>query len=106
MSATTQDEGRRYAAEDERSLDFVQRLIASSAIAAFIGSLAVALAAYLVLGGVHQLPRDSVIGLWVMTGVIGLVTAEAVLLFHQRRWYSPWLLLGLLPMAASAYWIF
>lgn len=105
MSTPVSEEARRYAAEDERSLDFVQRLIASSAIAAFIGSLAVVLAAYLALSGVHDLPRDSVIGLWVMTGVIGLVTAEAVLFFHRRHWYSPWLLVGLLPMAVSAFWI-
>jgi hypothetical protein len=54
---------------------------------------------------VHDLPRDSVIGLWVMTGVIGLVTAAAVLVLHRRHWYAPWVLLGLLPMLVSAYWI-
>jgi hypothetical protein len=106
VAAMTSDERARYAAAEEQSLDFVQRLIASSAIAAFIGSLAIVLAAYLAVSGVHDLPRDSVIGLWVMTGVIGLVTTETVLLFHRRRWYSPWLLVGLLPMAVSAYWIF
>jgi hypothetical protein len=99
------DEARRYAAEDERSLDFVQRLIASSAIGLFMGSLAAVLAAYLAVSGVHELPRDSVIGLWVMTGIIGLVTAAAVVVMHRRRWYSPFVLLGLLPMIASAYWI-
>ena len=45
------------------------------------------------------------IGLWVMTGVIGLVTAAAVLVLHRRHWYAPWVLLGLLPMLVSAYWI-
>ena len=94
-----------YAAAEERSLDFVQRLIASSAIGLFVGSLAVVLAAYLALDGVHSLPRDSVVGLWVMTGVIGVVTAAAVLVLHRRRWYSPLVLLGLLPMVCSAYWI-
>jgi len=102
----TTDEARRYAAEEERSLDFVQRLIASSAIGAFIGSLAIVLAAYLAVSGVHDLPRDSVIGLWVMVGVIGVVTVAAVVVFHRRHWYSPWVLLGLLPMAVSAFWIF
>lgn len=96
---------RDYAAAEEQSLDFVQRLIASSAIGIFVGSLAIVLAAYLAVSGVHDLPRDSVIGLWVMTGVIGVATAVAVLAFHRRRWYSPWVLLGLLPMAVSAYWI-
>ena len=99
------DEARRFATEEERSLDFVQRLIASSAIGAFIGSLAIVLAAYVAASGVHELPRDSVIGLWIMTGVIGLVTAAAVLVLHRRHSYSPFVLIGLLPMAASAYWI-
>jgi hypothetical protein len=99
------DEARRYAVEEERSLDFVQRLIASSAIGLFMGSLATVLAAYLAVSGVHELPRDSVIGLWVMTGIIGLVTAAAVVVMHRRHWYSPFVLLGLLPMIGSAYWI-
>ena len=72
----------------------------------FIGSLSVVLAAYLAARRRRQdLPRDSVIGLWVMTGVIGLVTAAAVLVLHRRPWYAPWVLLGLLPMLVSAYWI-
>lgn len=100
------DEARRYAVEEERSLDFVQRVIASSAIGLFIGSIAVVLAAYLAASGVHVLPRDSVVGLWVMTGVIGVVTAAAVLVLHRRRPYSPYVVLGLLPMVVSAYWIF
>ena len=95
----------KYAEDDARSLDFVQRLIASSAVGLFIGSLAVVLAVYLAAGGTQDLPRDSVIGLWVMTGVIGLVAAAAVLVLHRRRWYAPWVLLGLLPMLVSAYWI-
>jgi hypothetical protein len=104
MSVVAKD-ARTYAAEEERSLDFVQRLIASSAIGLFIGSLAVVLAAYLAVSGVHDLPRGDVLGLWVMTGVIGLVTAVTVLVLHRRAWYSPWTLLGLLPMLVSAYWI-
>jgi hypothetical protein len=104
IDARSRDQ-QEYAAADARSLDFVQRLIASSAIGLFIGSIAVVLAAYLVFSGVHELPRDSVIGLWVMTGVIGLVTAATVLVLHRRPVYSPWVLLGLLPLACSAYWI-
>ena len=95
----------KYAEDDARSLDFVQRLIASSAVGLFIGSLSVVLAAYLAAGGTQDLPRDSVVGLWVMTGVIGLVAAAAVLVLHRRPWYSPWVLLGLLPMLVSAYWV-
>ncbi len=90
------DQAKKYADDDARSLDFVQRLIASSAVGLFIGSLSVVLAAYLALGGADDLPRDS---------VIGLVTAAAVLVLHRRPWYAPWVLLGLLPMLVSAYWI-
>lgn len=105
MTVMMSEEARNHAADEEKSLDFVQRLIASSAIGLFIGSLSVVLAAYLAASGVHTLPREDVLGLWVMTGVIGLVTAAIVLAFHRRRWYSPWVLLGLLPMLVSAYWI-
>jgi len=101
----TLQKSEQYAEDERRSLDFVQRLIASSAIGLFNGSLAVVLAVYLAASGVHVLPRDDVIGLWVMTGVIGLVTAATVLVLHRRHWYAPWVLLGLLPMLVSAYWI-
>ena len=40
-----------------------------------------------------------------MTGVFGLVTAAAVLIVNRRRPYSPWVILGLLPMAISAFWV-
>lgn len=104
MTGPTKD-ARTYAADEQRSLDFVQRVIASSSVGLFVGSIAVVLAAYLALGGASALPRDSVIGLWVMTGVIGLLAMAGVLVLHRRRWYSPVVLVGLLPMAVSAYWI-
>ncbi len=50
--------------------------------------------------------RPRVIGLWVMTGVIGLVTAGAVLITDRKRPISPWLAVGLLPMAISGYFLF
>lgn len=103
MAAKAKDES--YAAADARSLDFVQRVIASSAIGLFVGSISVVLAAYLAASGVHELPRNDVLGLWVMTGVIGVITAITVVLLHRRPWHSPWVLLGLLPMIVSAYWI-
>jgi hypothetical protein len=40
-----------------------------------------------------------------MTGVLGLGTAAVMLVINRRRPYSPWVLFGLLPMAASGYWI-
>ena len=41
-----------------------------------------------------------------MTGVLGLMTAAVILVVNRRRPYSPWVLLGLLPMAISWFWIF
>ena len=40
-----------------------------------------------------------------MTGIIGLVTVLIVLAINRRSLISPWLLLGLAPMAISAYWV-
>jgi ABC-type thiamin/hydroxymethylpyrimidine transport system permease subunit len=91
---------------EERSLDVVQRGVMSALVAVVFGSFASVLALYLAIAGDRDLPRDSVIGLWVMTGVLGLLTAAAVLIINRRPPYAPWVVLGLVPMLASAYWIF
>ena len=90
---------------EERSLDLVQRVVISVLVAVVFGTFAAVLAAYLAIAGDRDLPRTSVIGLWIMTGVMGLSTAAAILLINRRRPYSPWVLLGLLPMAISAPWV-
>jgi hypothetical protein len=90
---------------EEVSLDLVQRVIISVLVVVVIGSIAVVLGAYLAF---HQgeLSRADVLGLWVMTGVIGLATAVSVLVINRRRPYSPWVILGLLPMAVTGFSIF
>ena len=90
---------------EERSLDLVQRIIISALVAVVFGTFSAVLAAYLVIRGEQDLPSFSVTGLWIMTGVLGLATAATILLINRRRPYSPWVLLGLLPMAISAPWI-
>ena len=40
-----------------------------------------------------------------MQNRIGLVTAALILAVNRRRPYAPWVLLGLLPMAVTAFWI-
>ena len=92
--------------KDELSLDFVQRMVVSALVAVVIGSLPMVLAAYLAIRGERDLPSSSVTGMWVMSGVIGLIVAAVVLLINRQRPYSPWVLVGLLPMTASWYWIF
>ena len=90
---------------EDRSLDVVQRVIISVLIVIVFGTIAVVLAAYLVLRP-DEFARGGRILLWVQTGLIGLVTAVIVLLVNRRRPWSPWVLLGLLPMAVAAWWIF
>ena len=99
---------RNHSARGEheaRSLDLVQRVIVSVLVAVVFGTFAAVLAAYLAIAGDRDFPPTSVIGLWIMTGVMGLATAVAILLVNRQRPYSPWVLLGLLPMAISAPWI-
>jgi Zn-dependent protease with chaperone function len=77
---------------EEQSLDLVQRVIVSALVAIVFGTFSAVLAAYLAIRGDQDLPRVSVVGLWIMTGVLGLATAGAILLINRRRPYSPWVL--------------
>jgi hypothetical protein len=99
--------GQEYDARkhDARSLDLVQRIIISILVGVVFGTFSAVLAAYLVIRGDQDLPSFSVTGLWIMSGVLGLATAAAILLINRRRPYSPWVLLGLLPMVITAPWI-
>jgi hypothetical protein len=83
----------------------VQRVVVSVLVGVVFGSFSAVLAAYLAIRGDQDLPSFSVTGLWIMTGVLGLATAAVILLVNRRRPYSPWIILGLLPMAISAPWI-
>ena len=91
--------------DEEASLDLVQRVVISALLVAVLGAFAAVLAAY-VAGPQQDVAHSDAIGLWVMTGVVGVITAAAVLIVNRRRPYSPWVLLGLVPMAASAYGLF
>ncbi len=103
MPRTAADRDDRQ--RENKSLDLVQRMIMSALVGVVFGSLAAVLALYLAIRGDEDLPHASVVGLWIMTGLFGLATAAAVLLLNRRRPFSPWVLLGLLPMAVSGYWI-
>ena len=96
---------RRARQRDAKSLELTQRVILSVIVAVVFGSFSAVLAAYLAVRGDQDLPHFSVVGLWIMSGVMGLATAAAILLINRRRPYSPWVLLGLLPMAISTPWI-
>ena len=105
---STSEPRRRLTSKEheKRSLDLVQRVIISALVGVVFGSFAASLAAYLAVYGDQDLPPASVTGLWIMTGVMGLLTAVAILMVNRRRPYNPWVLVGLLPMAVSAPWIF
>jgi hypothetical protein len=92
--------------QEEQSLDLVKRLVISALIFVVMGMLATMIGAYLAFAGDEDLERNDIIGLWTMTGVIGLCTAGGILLVTRRRPYSPWVVLGLLPMAICAFYIF
>jgi hypothetical protein len=103
MAQPRGDSARRE--REARSLDLVQRVIVSGLAAIVFGTFSAVLAAYLVVRGDQDLPPVSVIGLWIMTGAMGLATAAAILLINRRKPYSPWVLLCLLPMVISPPWI-
>jgi hypothetical protein len=105
MSTSIQP-ARRERETEEQSLDLVQRVVVSALVAVVMGLFAAVLAAYLAVRGEHDLGRGDVVGLWLMTGVLGLLTVGAILLINRRPVYHPSILVGLLPMAASAYAVF
>lgn len=90
--------------EDDRSLDLVQRLVTSALAVAVGGGISIMLAAYTALQP-EELDRVSQVGLWIMAGVTGLLTAVVVLVINRRHAYSPLLAFGLLPMAVAAFWV-
>jgi hypothetical protein len=106
MSQPRSDQPLTRRQREKQSLDVVQRAVISALIGVVFGLFAAVLAAYLVVYGSRDLATGDVIGLWVMTGVVGLLTAVAILVVNRRRPYSPWVILGLLPMAVSGFWIF
>jgi hypothetical protein len=89
---------------EEKSLDLVQRMVISALCVVVFGGPTVALGAYSAVS--TAINRSDAIGLWVMCGVVGLLAAVAVLLINRRKPYSPLVLLGLVPAAVAAYWVF
>lgn len=90
--------------EDRRSLDLVQRVVGSVLVVVVGGAISFLLAGYTALSP-SSADRTSLLGLWVMSGVTGLLTTAAVLVINRRHPYSPLLACGLLPMAIAAYWV-
>ncbi|MFT3861466.1 hypothetical protein [Micropruina sp.] len=92
--------------DEGKSLDLVQRLLVSMLVGGIVGFVASVLALYVSTRAHTDLPRDSQIGLWVMTGVIGLCGSAAVLVLNRKRPWHPAVVLGLAPMVVAAFWVF
>lgn len=97
---------RRGPRSKRRGMDIetVQRWVAAVVLIHVGGSPALALAAF--APHMENTEHSSGIGLWVMSGAVGLATTVGVLLIHQRSLLSPWLIIGVLPMIVSAFYVF
>jgi hypothetical protein len=84
------------------SLGRVQRWVLSVLAATTIMHMS----AGLVLAAVFSDKEASRIGLLVISGAFGVLAIVAALLIHRRNPLSPWLLLGLVPVAVGAYFVF
>jgi Ni,Fe-hydrogenase III component G len=95
---------RRQRPVRRMKIETVQRWVAS-VILIHVGSVpAISLAVYSI--GVAETDHAKGVGLWIMSGVIGLLTISGVLLIFQRSVLSPWLLLGALPTAITGLYLF
>jgi hypothetical protein len=83
------------------SITRVQQWVASSVI--FMVGMGIAGP----MAAVSQFMEDgrgapgAAVGLWIMSALWGVATAAAILIVHQHRLLSAWLLLGLVPAAVA-----
>lgn len=95
---------RRRRTPRPMNIETVQRWVVS-AVLFHVGTVpAVTLAVYSI--GVAATDFGRGIGLWLMSGVIGVLTAAGILAIFRRNPLSLWLLLGILPTAATGLYIF
>ncbi|WP_427885476.1 hypothetical protein ACQHIV_24540 [Kribbella sp. GL6] len=86
------------------NIETVQRWVVT-AVLFHVGTVpAVTLAVYSI--GVAHKEFGRGVGLWFMSGVIGIATAAGILAIHRRSPLSFWLLLGTLPAVGTAFYIF
>ena len=85
------------------NIETVQRWVAS-VILIHVGSVpAVTLAVYSI--GVAGTDHGKGVGLWIMSGVIGLLTVAGVLAIFRRSVLSLWLIVGILPTAITGFYV-
>lgn len=100
-----EDQQRPASPSERRSLRLAQRVFVSLVAGGLAAAAALFVGFYPLAVGRENVPFGSVVGLWVMSGVVGLVGAGAILIANRRSLLSPWLLLGLIPMAVTGYWV-
>jgi hypothetical protein len=85
------------------NIETVQRWVAS-VILIHVGSVpAITLAVYSI--SVANTDYGKGVGLWIMSGVIGLLTVAGVLAIFRRSVLSFWLIVGILPTAITGFYI-
>ncbi|TCC08388.1 hypothetical protein [Kribbella soli] len=95
---------RRRRTPRPMNIETVQRWVVS-AVLFHVGTVpAVTLAVYSI--GVSHDDFGRGVGLWIMSGVIGILTTAGILAIFRRRLPSLWLLLGTIPTAATGFFIF
>ena len=93
---------RPVARRQGMSLSSVQRWVMSTLAA----STVLHLAGGLVLAARYVDPTSSKVGLLVISAATGLLGMAGALLIHRARLTHPLLVIGLLPAALGAWWIF
>jgi hypothetical protein len=88
---------------NDHQLTKVQRTVMSALAVTTIFHLSAGLviAAY----AIHGINTGGKIGLLLIAGVFGVLAVAAGFVIHQKSALTPWLLLGLLPAAAGAFWV-
>jgi len=95
---------RRRRTPKPMNIETVQRWVVS-VILFHVGSVpAITLAVYSI--GVASTDFGKGVGLWFMSGVIGVLTVVGILAIFKRRPLSAWLLLGILPTVVTGLYIF
>ena len=85
------------------NIETVQRWVAS-VILIHVGSVpAITLAVYSI--SVANTDYGKGVGLWIMSGVIGLLTVAGVLAIFRRSVLSFWLVVGILPTAITGFYV-
>lgn len=84
----------------------VQQWVASMVLWVVGFGMAVPLALVSVWMGDEGGWRGNAIGMWGMSGVVGMLTLAGTLVIHRRCVLSPWLLLGLIPPAVAWPYLF